>query len=75
MTRPKTLLRGRKGGVAVIALPLSPDRFAELNAPIPLTDGEWALMLAVLAAMRPGLSELAPLTDRPTHAPDPSKFD
>lgn len=42
-----------------IPLPLSPDIWAHLTVPCPLTEAEWAQMMTVLEAMRPALVETA----------------
>ena len=39
----------------VVTLALSPRRWALLQAAFPLTEDEWAQMMRVLEAMRPGL--------------------
>jgi hypothetical protein len=41
--------------VAAVPLPLSPHAWATLTAALPLTEEEWDRLMAVLAAMRPGL--------------------
>lgn len=39
----------------VITLALSPSKWALLEAPFPVSEDEWAQMMRVLEAMRPGL--------------------
>jgi hypothetical protein len=39
----------------IMALPLSPHAWATLTVALPLTEEEWDRLMAVLAAMRPGL--------------------
>ena len=39
----------------VVQIPLTVDKWAALQVPYPMTDAMWALMEAILKAMKPGL--------------------
>jgi hypothetical protein len=38
-----------------INIPYAPGKWASLNADFPLSEADWSAMLAMLAAMKPGL--------------------
>ena len=38
-----------------VNIPYSPGKWASLNADFPLSESDWEAMLAMLAAMKPGL--------------------
>jgi hypothetical protein len=52
---------------ASVQIPYSPGQWASLRAPFPLTEQDWAAMIAMLQAMKPGL--VADEPPRPQPAP------
>jgi hypothetical protein len=54
-TKPKKGEHESRRASRIIQLPISPSEWAALQAPFPLTEGQWKQMLAVLEAMKPAL--------------------
>jgi hypothetical protein len=58
-SRPQEALPGRQQQLVkrAVQLPLSASAWATLEAPFPLNEDAWAQMIAVLQAMKPGLTQ------------------